>query len=218
MTLLLIRHGQSVTNLSNTFAGQWAEVELSPLGYRQAQAAADYIAARYDVDVIYSSDLTRAIQTAMPLSIACSTPVLLDRELREINVKKWQGRDYGWIAAHYPGEYAVYKNDFGRFQVAGCESTVQMTERIMRALRHIADEHSDEGCSSRTVAVFTHATTLRAANCVLRGIAPEKMNTVPFPGNASITEVKYDGARFELVFADKTDYLGDMCSTLEPEA
>ena len=59
----LLRHGQSEANVKRIFTGQLDRYGLSPLGRRQAERAADYLADR-GIDRIYSSDLLRARQTA----------------------------------------------------------------------------------------------------------------------------------------------------------
>ena len=61
--LVLLRHGQSVWNLSNQFTG-WTDVELTDKGVAEAgQAAVLLKEAGFDFDVAYTSYLKRAIKT-----------------------------------------------------------------------------------------------------------------------------------------------------------
>ena len=62
-TVLLIRHGQSVTNVTQVFTGHY-DVPLSPLGQEQARRTAAYLRGHFAIDAIYASDLMRAMQTA----------------------------------------------------------------------------------------------------------------------------------------------------------
>ena len=62
-TVLLIRHGQSVTNVTQVFTGHY-DVPLSPLGQEQARRTAAYLQKNFRIDAIYASDLMRAMQTA----------------------------------------------------------------------------------------------------------------------------------------------------------
>ncbi len=64
--LYLIRHGQSGGNVDGTFGGH-SPTPLSELGKRQAEITAKAL-AQERIDVIYSSDLLRAVQTAEPLA------------------------------------------------------------------------------------------------------------------------------------------------------
>ena len=60
---VLIRHGESTWNLENRFTG-WADVDLTPTGIEQAQAAGRLLKAEgYEFDLAYTSVLKRAIHT-----------------------------------------------------------------------------------------------------------------------------------------------------------
>ena len=60
---VLIRHGESIWNLENRFTG-WADVDLTPTGIEQAQAAGRLLKAEgYEFDLAYTSVLKRAIHT-----------------------------------------------------------------------------------------------------------------------------------------------------------
>jgi 2,3-bisphosphoglycerate-dependent phosphoglycerate mutase len=61
--LVLIRHGESTWNLENRFTG-WTDVDLTPLGVKQAKNAGKLLKAEgYDFDVAYTSVLKRAVRT-----------------------------------------------------------------------------------------------------------------------------------------------------------
>ena len=60
---VLLRHGESTWNLENRFTG-WADVDLTPTGIEQAQAAGRLLKAEgYEFDLAYTSVLKRAIHT-----------------------------------------------------------------------------------------------------------------------------------------------------------
>ena len=61
--LVLIRHGESTWNLENRFTG-WVDVDLTPLGVTQAQAAGRLLKKQgFDFDIAYTSVLKRAVWT-----------------------------------------------------------------------------------------------------------------------------------------------------------
>lgn len=63
-TLILVRHGQSEWNLKNLFTG-WTDVGLTPEGEEEArQAARLMVEAELEPDILYTSVLRRAIETA----------------------------------------------------------------------------------------------------------------------------------------------------------
>ncbi|MDT3995109.1 2,3-diphosphoglycerate-dependent phosphoglycerate mutase [Mammaliicoccus fleurettii] len=61
--LILCRHGQSEWNAQNLFTG-WADVELSEQGYNEARISGEkLLKQKIEIDVVYTSLLTRAIET-----------------------------------------------------------------------------------------------------------------------------------------------------------
>jgi len=89
-TLVLVRHGQSEWNLKNLFTG-WRDVDLTPLGCEEAQAAGRRLAARaLKFDIAFTSALIRAQKTSRYILEAVGQPGLAtvcDQALNE--------RDYG---------------------------------------------------------------------------------------------------------------------------
>ena len=63
--LVITRHGQSIANAEYRFAGH-SDFDLSEIGKAQAELTSQYICAHEKIDVIYSSDLLRAYNTAVP--------------------------------------------------------------------------------------------------------------------------------------------------------
>ena len=87
--IIIWRHGRTDWNIVNRFQGQ-ADIALDALGHAQAKQAAPALAA-YQPVAIYSSDLSRAWQTAEALADLLVLEVRLDRRLREIQVGSWEG-------------------------------------------------------------------------------------------------------------------------------
>ena len=88
--ILLVRHGESAANGKGFFAGH-LDIDLSELGYRQAESTANYIAEKYNVDAVYSSDLMRASHTAEVIAKKIGISIQTNENLREIFAGDWQG-------------------------------------------------------------------------------------------------------------------------------
>ena len=132
--LIFIRHGQSVANEQGRFAGQ-TNVALTELGKAQAERAAEYITKRERIDKIYSSDLCRAHDTALPASKILGLPINDVKELREICAGVWEGRlvseiqvERRTLPAH---PLARISDTRGRLQFA----RVRMGENVRRSVR-----------------------------------------------------------------------------------
>jgi len=107
-SFLLVRHAQSEWNALGLWQGQ-ADPPLSAEGRQQARAAAVRIASEpwFDgFDLVVSSDLARAVQTAEIVAADLGLDVLpvLDTGLREYGAGEWSGRTLAEIEALWPGE------------------------------------------------------------------------------------------------------------------
>ena len=91
MILYLIRHGESESNVRKTFTGQ-REAALTAQGRRQADCISRYFLGIH-IDRIYASDLSRAYETALPLSKISRVPVEKCGAFREV----WGGMDDGSV-------------------------------------------------------------------------------------------------------------------------
>jgi broad specificity phosphatase PhoE len=148
-TLLLVRHAETDWNADGRLQGQ-TDRPLSDFGRRQAQRLAGEL-EREEIEAIYSSDLSRARETAEILGERLGLPVALDPELREKDWGTWEGLT------------AVERD---RVEFVG-ESTEAHQERMLRALRWISDRHPGSGC----VLVVTHGGSMRRVQTAALGLA-----------------------------------------------
>ena len=90
--IIIIRHGETEWNKTGRFQGH-SDIALSQEGRAQAAALGRNLAVD-DVDAIYASDLTRAMETAAPLAKRFGLEVIPDAALRELNFGAWEGRNF----------------------------------------------------------------------------------------------------------------------------
>ena len=93
--IYILRHGQSVTNESGVFSGS-NEVDLSPLGEKQAEKASEYL-IDMGIDFIYSSPLSRAVNTALPLAKKLGKQIEIEKDFREICFGSWEGKTKNYL-------------------------------------------------------------------------------------------------------------------------
>lgn len=162
MSLLLVRHGETVMNASRIL-----QVEATPLGPRgQEQVAA--LAARLreqTIAAVVSSDLPRAWQSAEPIARACGVPLQAEVLLQERNYGRLRGRAYDSLG-------------FDPLTMAaappGGESALVFKARVAQAFRRIVQLAA--GLSGDLV-VVTHGLVIRQmlAGCV--GLPEDRMPT-----------------------------------------
>lgn len=204
-TLLFVRHGQSMANAGGVFAGQ-LDVPLSALGRKQADELKEYLLSRYTIDAVYSSDLSRAYETVLPAARAFGLSIRKDVALREIDGGKWEGLPQEQIAARYPQDYALWRNDIGLSRCTGGESMQEVQRRGVAEAERIAEEHAGQ-----TVLLATHAGFLRAMQCYWQKLPLSEMKDIPWVPNASVTEVEYGNGAPQIVRLGDVSFLhGDV--------
>jgi len=150
-TLILARHGETDWNRDGRFQGH-ADPPLNDRGREQARALAEILAAE-PLEAIYSSDLSRAHETARIVAEQKGLPVVVDPQLRERDVGEWSGLTLPEIEERFPEELRLFRD---RGASVG-ETRAALSQRIVAAARRIAQTHPDG-----QVLVVTHGGALRA--------------------------------------------------------
>ena len=213
-TIIMIRHGQSVANAENRFAGH-SDFDLSDLGRKQAELGASYYKDKFHPDVICSSDLLRAHNTALPFAKAYGLEINDRKGLRELYAGKWEGLTLEEIATLYTNDLLIWRDDFSNARCTGGESTQELYERIVREILSIAREY--EG---KTVLAATHATPIRAVEAYANGYRADEIHKVEFVKNASLNIFEYDSESDKLtaVRTNIVDHLDDSLVTAVPRS
>lgn len=158
MRLLLVRHGVTQHNINGQFTGQ-IDAPLTELGKRQVRALGKYL-AREKLDVILSSDLQRARETAREIARYHHLPVLEDPDLREISMGKWEGLKPEQIQERNLEEWKYVRSDPINRAPAGGETFAQLAERASRALKRCLENYT-----GKTVLWTTHGGLIGATVC-----------------------------------------------------
>ena len=206
-TLILVRHGYSVSNDLKYFTGNM-DIALTELGRRQAEKCAEFL-KDFPIDFIYSSDLSRAMDTAKPISDLLRLPIHPDASLREINAGAWEGIPFSELEKRFPDSYRIWKEDIGHAVCDEGESIQAFSERIKKGFTDIALRHM-----GKTVLITTHATPIRVLCTLASGLPVSRMAEIPWVKNASVSIFVYENDAFRIVRKDLTDHLGDMKTAL----
>jgi len=202
--LIITRHGYSEYNKTRMYTGQ-VDVALTDLGLRQAERTAEYVAETYKIDAIYSSDLKRAMSTAIPLSEKLGIPVIKEPLIKEIYGGLWENKLMPEIDRLYHDDYQVYKTTIGLARCTGGESLAELQKRALEGMVKIAEEND-----GKTVFVATHGGVLLTLASAWMGLPLAKMHETPPATNSSITEVIYDNGEFKIVKYSFDEHLGEL--------
>ena len=187
--IILIRHGESLGNANRTMLGH-TDLDLSPLGYTQAETTANHL-KNEKIDAIYSSDLIRAYNTAVPHAKMRKIEVIKSKMLREIQIGGWENLKIEEIIAKWGNDaYSIdWKKNFGLFKFPDGESVRGAGERFYNEVLKISRENI-----GKTIIITAHAAVIRAFWGIISEISWEKLaSTIDFPSNASYSVAYFDG-------------------------
>jgi glucosyl-3-phosphoglycerate phosphatase len=180
----MLRHGQTEYNAGSRMQGQ-LDTDLTDLGREQAGAAAEVLAKRQPL-VIMSSDLRRALDTAMSLGERAGIPVLVDPRLRETHLGEWQGMTHLEVDAVAPGARLVWRNN-SRWAPPGGESRVDVADRSMPLVSELIAGQAEWGLDEpdRPVVLVAHGGLIAALTAALLGLPVDNWPILGGMGNAS---------------------------------
>ena len=140
--LIVIRHGKTAWNLEQRIQGS-TDIELHPLGIRQAEALADRL-AQEEFHAIYSSDLKRAYQTAALIAGKTQHRVIPHAGLRERNFGVFEGMTATDIQERYPEGWERFKNWDPDYAAPKGISLRDYQQTSVKSLEDIARKHPGE--------------------------------------------------------------------------
>ncbi len=175
MKIFVARHGQTDSNAIQRIQGQRIDESLNAEGVRQAEELAEKVRS-IEFDVVFSSPLKRARETAeivigkkqVPLVIR---PELMERDFGSLSGKKWSEVEN---AEEVQALDRAQKWDYRPF---GGESVDHFRERFLRTIDEIRTDYSD-----KRVLLVAHAGIVRLAHLLF------KENAVAHIQNASVEE------------------------------
>lgn len=185
-TLVLLRHGQSEWNLSNTFTG-WTDVDITEKGVAEAKAAGQKLkAAGIKFDKAFTSNLIRA-QHTLTLALAemqqSEIPVVKDLALNE--------RDYGDLTGKNKDEA---REKFGEAQVliwrrsydVAPPNGESLKDTAARSIPYFEAKIMPEIKAGKNVIIAAHGNSLRAILMHLEKLTPEEIVKVEIPTGVPI--------------------------------
>ena len=208
--IYIVRHGESEGNKSDKFVGH-GNVPLTDTGKRQAALTAEYL-KDVKFTAIYSSDLKRAMETAEPSAELHGLAIIREPAFRELYAGDWEGRLYGEIARTDPKAFNLWKSCQPDSRQGNGETLRELCDRVGNKLTEIAEKHDGE-----RILIFTHATPIRVITCMSRGIPLTEINSVPWTANASVTRLRFDKPRYEIIDEGYVGHLGSLCTYLSKE-
>ena len=215
MTVILLRHGRSVSNTAHTLAGRSEGVELDAKGVSQAAALVERLAG-LPITALVRSPLLRCRLTLEPLAAALGLEPLIDERLSEVDYGQWTGRNLGelvkeplWTVVQQQPSAAVFPDGEGLAQVQA-----RAVAAVRDHDRRLAEEHGADvlwvACTHGDVIKSVVADALGAHLDSFQRITadPASMSVIRYtPARPFVVHVNHTGA--ELASALRTPPPGD---------
>jgi probable phosphoglycerate mutase len=160
----LVRHGETILTPTRKFSGTGAlDPELTEDGLAQAERVAAEV-AKLKPEVLISSPLKRARQTADAIARATGLEVIEDTDWYELSFGTWDGKSIEEVKAETPDDYQAWLNS-SSYRPGGGESYDEARLRVDAALEKLLAEYP-----GKKVVVVTHNGVIKsAANLVIGG-------------------------------------------------
>ena len=158
--VLLARHGQTNDNLEPYRFQGFTDTPLNDTGRAQAHELADRVLALADpIKSLWTSDLSRARETAEIVGARIGLEARLDPRLREANRGRWEGYTFDEIEQAHPQEYAAWRRGGASWRFPGGESLQEQQDRVLAALSDI------EASGELPALAVCHGGSIRVALC-----------------------------------------------------
>lgn len=172
--LLLVRHGATSANLAvpHVLQGCGLDLSLCDVGERQAEQVAEFLATQFSAEhspALFSSQLKRAVETAERIAAKLPGGATGDietiAELHEVDVGRWEGRDWGEITTNDAEAHHQFLEFPDTSGYPGGETITQVADRVQPVFESLAERHLGQ-----RIIIVAHNIILRAYLARLLGI------------------------------------------------
>ena len=201
--ICFVRHGETNWNAERRMQGH-IDIPLNANGISQAERLANaLIRVKHSFDVIYSSDLERALHTANAVARALSLDVQITPRLRERNVGKLQGLLLAEAPVLLP---EIWQKHIAReldHDLGGGESIRSFHQRMQSILELFLNEHRGQ-----SVLAVSHGGSLDMIYRIVtqQALDAERVAVVP---NTSLNWITHDGSTWSVECWADTSHLSE---------
>ena len=222
--VIVVRHGQSTSNIGRIISGHHDNAVLTELGEQQARKVGETLAG-LKLDAVYASPLKRARKTCELIvetmaqtghkSISKLPKIHVTDQLKEISLPLWESKSFADAEADYPAEFKAWRQDPNEFKMAIAADDGSNTDfypvreiwaRAAAFWQTLLNEHDGE-----TVLLVAHSAINRALIGSAIGLGPESLNQMG-QDNCAINVLNFssgwtDGVQLESM--NLTSHLGE---------
>lgn len=184
----IFRHGQTDWNKKKRIQGS-TDIPLNELGRKEAQSLKDFFSA-IEVDHVFTSDLSRAYETAKIVFEDRSISITKSPELREANFGEVEGMYVDELLSRFSTKFwDIHKGgtESDKFAYPGGENRGEVRSRLISFIDKIRKEKPNS-----TIALSTHGGALRS---IMHHYLPNEKELVKIP-NCVVYKIIFCGDEF----------------------
>jgi broad specificity phosphatase PhoE len=161
--IYLVRHGQTAWNVGEVFRGR-ADIPLDETGKKEAQLAGEAL-KDVNLNAIYSSPLSRSVETAENIAKFHGLPVTHLGAIIDISYGDWEGMSRADVEERYPDLYRLWVEEPHKVQFPRGESLEEVRSRTMAALDKLVLKREDEN-----IVLVAHRVPNKVICCAVLGL------------------------------------------------
>ena len=159
----VIRHGQTAWNLEEVFRGR-ADIPLDETGKKEVHLAGEAL-INETIHAIYSSPLSRSMETAENIAKFQNVDVAPLHEIIDISYGDWEGKPLAEVQGKFPDLYGRWLKEPHNIRFPNGETLEEVGSRAMEAVNRLVTKHKDEN-----IALVAHRVPNKVICCALIGI------------------------------------------------
>lgn len=182
----LLRHAETATPA--VFHGAESDVELSSLGHQTAKLCAEWFHERRP-DVVYSSGMSRAVQTAAPIAERCNITHRIADKLHERKVGELCGTRFTMHVGPWADTIQRWVVGDTTYTTPGAESYEEIRNRVLSVWNNITSAHANE-----QIVIVAHGIVCKVLLLsLLKAKGPGEWMNLGRVANLAISELVPDG-------------------------
>ena len=162
-SIYLVRHGQTAWNREEIFRGR-TDIPLDETGLKQAELAGEYL-KEVEIEAIYSSPLSRALETAEKIARFHNLEVQPLEGIIDMSFGNWEGHAHQEIKKNDSETYRRWREEPHLVRLPGGESLDDVRVRSMSALDEVIRKHP-----GKSLILVSHRVVNKVLICGILGL------------------------------------------------
>lgn len=202
LNIYFTRHGETKWNVEKRLQGR-LNSDLTENGVQNAKLLGQRL-ANIDFEAVIVSPSKRTVDTAMLIIGERALPYKTDERLMEINLGHWEGRTIDEIMATEAELYHLYQEHPTQFKGTG-ESFDDVRLRVEAVLQDLESTYS-----TGNLLIVTHGVVIKVLQAICKNNSLDLVWEPPFIEGTSLTMVKIDNGKRELLLEGDISHKGNL--------